>query len=100
MKGYKVTWGVEPTSFSAPTDGAVVYSIGEVTKPRYGCGPFAVFQTEDDANKFLEEPQGRLIQIYECEYEPSDEDRLYTPSKKWCAVPEGTAFAKSVTLTL
>ena len=101
MKGYKVTWGWEPESFLCPTDGVVKYAIGKTTRPRRDCGPLAVFESIDAASSMFEgvTPYSIHIRVWECEYEPSQEERLYTPQGQCCSIPEGTRFASSITLT-
>lgn len=75
-------------SFSVPTDSthldSLVYKIGHVTKPNYGCGPLAALQLldDDDAIKFLEEAKNEYdtsLSVLECEGERSEESKMWIP---------------------
>ena len=86
-------------------NGGVVYKVGEKTTPQLGCGPLAVFGTFGQAQAFVRKFRDPALEhrIYECEI-----TRDYRNRRLWrrdkCAlagadIPEGTVFARSVTLT-
>ncbi len=90
----------------------VQYGIGETTKPLPGNGPLAVFALESDALEFYLKQRGDSLgfSVFKCSYKRSKSTSLWTRffdiyEKKrlrsrvsYRDVPNGTVFARSVTL--
>lgn len=92
-------------------DAIVEYKIGVKTVPKEGCGPLAVFSDliramEFERSTFVQIPMEFLqfynMELYECEYEPSKEKKMWeywNGMKLECGVlPPSTILADSVTL--
>lgn len=80
MKAYKVVARSNSKSFEPATSAAlqrIRYRIGRVTrKVEHEHGPFALFETEEQARDFASTLNHKLS-ILLCEYEPSGEDELW-----------------------
>jgi hypothetical protein len=110
-QGYKVVRTESDGCYSAVVDYSyrIAYAIGMLSVPQPLCGPLCVFGTLNDAIRYKQvyfdhDECGVIVGIYECEYEPSQEDKIYLPNVKGnslplSAAPPGTQLAKSVMLT-
>jgi len=78
------------------------YQIGvpQVRHDKIGWGPMAVFKTLKDLIAFVEEDECDWSTVaFKCEYTPSKDKSLWCPDYPCqMRLPEGTAFADSVTL--
>ncbi|MGQ9663569.1 MAG: hypothetical protein ACUVWX_14755 [Kiritimatiellia bacterium] len=92
--GYKI-FKVDDTgrlmSAGAPEGGVHTYQPNEVTRPRAGCGPLALFSTLKEARYHASQWQGRL-EVWEVEWQPWD-DQLPridgVPHGLWCPMRYG-----------
>ena len=81
---------------------AVRYKINEWVKPIKDCGPFCVFNTIEDAERFNHQ---MLASIYECLYERSSDRYVYIQipytapeARPLLDLPTGTVLATKVKL--
>lgn len=104
-KGYKLVLNADVGLRSVcecSRDSAVLYLEGKWVEPREDCGPLGLFETYVAAEAFR--MHKRNEQIYECEYEPSEEKIFWRDGgirehdRKSRALPFGTVFAKRVKL--
>jgi hypothetical protein len=112
-KGYKVVSVSAGLLFSVaiPTPIGSRYIPDKQTFPVEGGGPLCIFESQKDAENFITNCKALVrhkieVQIWECEYEPSQESHVWPT---WCAfgdhfttlnkLPTGTKLAESVTLT-
>lgn len=109
MKGYKVVRKIEGKedyySFaSMGPSGTRRYRIGLMTWPHYEGGPLCVFEDLSHATRFCIDTTiyaGLDIHIFECEYQPSIENFVWTEGSRVYHVrslPPGTRLADFVTL--
>ena len=110
-QGYKVVRTESDGCYSAVMEGSyrIAYAVGMLSVPRPRSGPLCVFGSLNDAIRYKQvyfdhDECGVIVGIYECEYEPSQEDKIYLPhirgdGRPLSAVPPGTQLAKSVMLT-
>lgn len=105
--GYKVVGQVEFDDgyqyFSCITSiynySVVVYEIDEKAFPSPNCGPLCVFTDEGNATTFIE--KNRYIYglaLFKCEYEPSNETKVWTHNDVLTELPIGTDLANWVIL--
>jgi hypothetical protein len=101
--GWKVISAHRRTSFWIDGWGTRCYPKDEWVKPKFRCGPLAVFTNKDDAIHFCN-IQFTHLKIVPCEYIPSRAKALYVPmwrakkraKKPLARCPIGTAFARAV----
>ena len=93
-------------SYVFPSSIAIEYVFGEVTKPRPGDGPLAVFDSKEAVADFTEQEQGGdPVKVFECTAEnvrEPDADEAVWSGNSYMAgayLPAGTLLANSVTLT-
>lgn len=84
-------------------EGGVTYAVGEITRPRAGCGPLAVFADKATATNFVQyfvSPQNRhKYHIMPCKFVASEYTKLWCSEWEWYDnVPSGTRFADAVEL--
>ena len=112
MKGWKKGWKVlsrrSKHLYSAMVHVPIAktrYIIGKKTFPRSGCGPLAVFKTEQQAQAFIfHEHWVQSPCIRPCLYKPSKKTTLWFPPyrqepgnvKPLTNTPAGTVFATQV----
>jgi hypothetical protein len=82
------------------------YPVGEWLSQRFDQGPMAVFETLEQAKRFIHKILSRFAfdyQIYSCSIERSDDECVWFMSngkvkQKFHDLPEGTVLAKLVKL--
>lgn len=82
------------------------YFVGSETKPKNGDGPLALFNTRENAIKFVHNfcVSEEKYRVYRCHYLESNRKKLYymkengKPIYSNFALPEGSVLAESVVL--
>ena len=89
-----------------PVAGSVVTYTPQIrAEPRPGCGPLMVFEDFDIADAFVYayQPWISKVSIWRCEYEQSDETRVWNGPEPYditdkSSLPAKTSLAKWVTI--
>lgn len=108
LEGYKAVYEPRPGVYLSVMGwwGAPVwYYVGEASTLPPGGGPLCVFQTLEDAQRFVDwmAPGDQHILVFLCDYEPSSERMVWSLGNPIRRVPieqlpHGTVLARSVTL--
>jgi len=99
-KGWKVVRrNKERQMRSATVWGRVLrYYYNRTTKPKFGCGPLAMFRTRKAAREWSK--NNRWLIVRKCIYLPSKDTKLWTVGREYHLnyCPEGTVLADAIRL--
>ena len=82
--------------YSAIASNLVEYRFNEITRPRKGCGPLAVYKTRRQARQFI---FGNMV--VRCQYIPSKHTCIWNRRpghRELSTLPDGTVLADAVRL--